>query len=557
MNNRFLRRLAISVSMLVLCTVSTAGAARLSNAEYDYETNTVEISGKNLDDYNNQYVTVLVLKPDANSSDFTAEDVEKRDELTIVDGEYSLSFELNTPIDGEYTALIMVGTKAADASFTYASNIDDILAAIKDDITKIDDYMKEIGVETTAYAGLDDKSKVQQAVGKVISEISTVGELKEQIKKYSYLQALNEGNIDDVCENNEFLDAELMGLTELDESMGVTAYSLFENSMTAKGKAAVISAIQKQNYKDYDEFYEDFVYKCTLSAIRNNVANGTAHISEILSDNNGVNKFDLTNYNEVSGNSIDLSLLGSSGWNKDTIQELLDDEGDSGDDSKADSGYSGSGGGKVTAGSAGGYTQSYSATGSDSTQTGSVFTDLDSVPWAESAILSLADKGIVHGRGDGIFAPLDDVTRAEFVKMVLSTFGIDATGYTCTFPDVVSGEWYYEFVATGAELGIVSGRGDGTFAPNDKITRQDAAVIIEKAVAAAGKTLPEKREELNFNDKADISDYANESVNLLTKAEIINGYDDNTFRPLGNCTRAEAAVMLNNLLGAIEAEGVN
>ncbi|HHV99429.1 MAG TPA: hypothetical protein GXX36_07625 [Clostridiaceae bacterium] len=175
------------------------------------------------------------------------------------------------------------------------------------------------------------------------------------------------------------------------------------------------------------------------------------------------------------------------------------------------------------------------------------FSDLESVPWAKESIEALAAKGIVNGPGDGTFRPNNKVTRAEFLKMLLTAFDLvdkDAQG---TFSDVKAGMWYYEAVASAEKLGIVKGKGDGSFGVNQHISRQDMAVMVYRTSLILGMNLSVDSGEVLFADKDDISAYALEAVAAMQKNGIIKGVGDNRFSPKSNATRAEAAVIIYRL----------
>ncbi len=178
-----------------------------------------------------------------------------------------------------------------------------------------------------------------------------------------------------------------------------------------------------------------------------------------------------------------------------------------------------------------------------------LFTDLSSASWAREAINALAAAGIVNGKSDTNFAPNDTVTRAEFAKMLMGVFGLDSGAYaTSSFKDVSTDAWYFNSVETAYNLGIITGIGDGKFAPNALITRQDMAVMVVRAANVCGVSIPEVNAAIEFADSAIISDYAKASVSALQKAGIINGVSDTEFAPLDNATRAQAAQILYNIL---------
>jgi len=179
------------------------------------------------------------------------------------------------------------------------------------------------------------------------------------------------------------------------------------------------------------------------------------------------------------------------------------------------------------------------------------FSDISNVKWAVEAIESLAARGVISGLGDGTFRPNNKVTRAEFIKMLMIALELESEEAECTFSDVEEGAWYYEPIAVAQKLGIVSGKGDGTFGVNDEILRQDMAVMIYRAARLIGIELGDSIDAEPFTDEAEISGYAKEAVVAMQKAGIINGMGDGRFAPKNNATRAEAAVIIYKLFEKI------
>lgn len=178
-----------------------------------------------------------------------------------------------------------------------------------------------------------------------------------------------------------------------------------------------------------------------------------------------------------------------------------------------------------------------------------LFKDLSSVPWAREAINALAAVGVINGKSDTEFAPGDTVTRAEFAKMLMGAFGLASDSYaTSSFRDVSTDAWYFQFVEAAYNLGIINGIADGVFAPDALITRQDMAVMVQRAAEAAGKSIEAVGDAINFADSSKIADYAKTAVDMLTRGGIINGVSDTEFAPLENATRAQAAKILYNFL---------
>ena len=178
------------------------------------------------------------------------------------------------------------------------------------------------------------------------------------------------------------------------------------------------------------------------------------------------------------------------------------------------------------------------------------FVDLNTAQWAEESIKSLASKGIVSGYEDGSFKPNNEITRAEFSKMLVTAFGVaDASAVTYNFTDVNTSDWYYSYVAKLANMGVTNGMGDGTFGANQKITRQDMVVLIVRMAQLLGKPINATAAEVTFNDNGDIASYASDAVKLLQKAEIVSGFEDGSFKPDATATRAQVAKIICALIG--------
>ena len=173
----------------------------------------------------------------------------------------------------------------------------------------------------------------------------------------------------------------------------------------------------------------------------------------------------------------------------------------------------------------------------------------DTKGWAEQYIYYLADRGIISGKGNGTFAPDDSITRAEFVKLLSGVADADLSNYTTyEFADVKASDWFASSVAWANEIGITKGVGGNKFAPNANITREEMAVMIARFADKIGYSLSEISASTTFNDHSDISTFAAEAVARVQKAGIINGKPNNLFDPKGKATRAEGAKVIATLM---------
>lgn len=180
------------------------------------------------------------------------------------------------------------------------------------------------------------------------------------------------------------------------------------------------------------------------------------------------------------------------------------------------------------------------------------FSDIRS-HWAKNNIEFLAARLILSGKSKDLFDPEGDVTRAEYVTMLAnSTDGITVKGFrSAGFDDVRSGAWYADYVNWAVANGIVSGYGDGNFGPDDKITREQMALMTDNFLKNLNMTLPVIKEKANFNDGNKISGWAAASVAKMQQSGIINGMPDGTFVPQGTATRAEGATIIKAYIEAL------
>lgn len=169
--------------------------------------------------------------------------------------------------------------------------------------------------------------------------------------------------------------------------------------------------------------------------------------------------------------------------------------------------------------------------------------------WAEAAIVSLVQQGIISGFEDQTYRPELTITRVQFTALVARALGLETSLDLSGFTDAeVIPDWARADVAAAVAAGIVQGRADGSFDPDAKMTRAEAAVMLARALRYRGVAAPGNP--LALSDFAAIPQWAQASVEAAVHAGIISGYEDGTFRPDNLTTRAEVAIMLSRLLEA-------
>ena len=183
------------------------------------------------------------------------------------------------------------------------------------------------------------------------------------------------------------------------------------------------------------------------------------------------------------------------------------------------------------------------------------FTDVHTNDWFNDYVAFVYVRGLMTGIGNNIFNPQGTVSRAMVVQVLYNLEGRpDISGAANPFTDVSADAWYFDAVTWAAANGIVAGFGDGTFRPSSNITRQDLSVMLNNYANFAGINLPQARPYQQFDDNADIADYAKEAIEQFFRAMVINGRPGNIFDPQGSATRAELAAMLKSFIEAAGSE---
>lgn len=166
--------------------------------------------------------------------------------------------------------------------------------------------------------------------------------------------------------------------------------------------------------------------------------------------------------------------------------------------------------------------------------------------WAESSIKLLYDNDAVNGVGDNRFDPDGIITRASFVTMIWNFLDKPAADSPCTFPDVAPGTWYYDQIAWSQSVGLIGGKGDGTFDPDGNLTREQGFTILYRLLHdLLRRELPAPDETAleAFSDADDVALYARDATESLVTYGLIYG-SGGMIMPQHEMSRAEVATLL-------------
>lgn len=159
--------------------------------------------------------------------------------------------------------------------------------------------------------------------------------------------------------------------------------------------------------------------------------------------------------------------------------------------------------------------------------------------WAAATIQDMVNDGVITGMPDGSFRPDNSISRAEFATLIVKAFQLDNKSGKI-FNDT-GNHWAKDYIATANAYGILNGYSDTEFGPDDPITREQMAVMIVKA-----DNLPNSGTALSFSDSAIISAWAKDAVATAHANQLIQGFPDGSFQPQAGATRAQAAVVISN-----------
>ena len=168
------------------------------------------------------------------------------------------------------------------------------------------------------------------------------------------------------------------------------------------------------------------------------------------------------------------------------------------------------------------------------------FSDVDVNTDEGKAIMKMQSYGYIQGVGDGRFLPQNTLTRAEFVTIINKMYDFKAYGDNI-FKDIAETDWYYKDVLAAVQAGYIKGMGDGTFKPNQSVTREQVCVMLNGILKT--ERLPIS---VTINDE--VSDWARESVECLVSNRLFILEDGGIFRATKPITRSEACVALEKCI---------
>lgn len=470
-------------------------------------------------------------------------------------GEYRFDVNMNVVNGGEYTVIVNADGAIDKTTFMFypeeqrlavirrlntLESCADVLEEAMDVFSLSGETLYKNGSKTDIIKAIN--AAKENCGGKFPEDMD---EIYTILKKALLCAAYNSANAELTVSDNSILYTEILGLNGTDE------YDDYINALSAAGRIAINSKLLAGSYTSSDEIANAFKEYVPFYAIVSCNKSGFGHVQGYLekyADYYTRHGFLLSRVSGIRNKNSFYSALASS---KAADISALADEFNSYKEAAAAQSGSGGGGGGGSVSSNPGSGAEYIVNSEPERQL--PFDDIDNVEWAQSAIIYLSEKGVISGRGNRRFEPMDIVTRAEFVKMVVGAYNFSSEE-TRGFGDVPGDAWYAEPVRIAAGCGIISGVDENSFMPDAPVTREQGASIIARAILFSGAQLSRNNTQL-FADDEQISGWAKENVYLLKDNGIVSGRDNNLFVPKDNMTRAEAARMIYGLFA--DSEGVD
>ena len=508
-----------------------------------------------------QKVTLEVLKPQKTVADILDTPMLDLTEVFDFVGETNASeaglFSFNyktAPVTGEYSVRVNSPSwgNIYEGKFKMYANTETILkdiinsTTVTEMISSIDKYKEYFSDVSGIFKTCADKSydftMLAQALFAEKNEITDVDILIDKIEFNLVLQYI--ADVRGVEEFNKIVN----DYSYILNYQTLPAFSTYKASfMNDEIRGEIVSALSKDKSLTVSARQQNFELNTVLISIANI---GYRNVMNILNANNKNLRINFDDYYKLTAAQQESVCVAFSGRMytsyadaKANFDKCVANAPKEEKHDKPSSG-GGGGGGKPSTGGGSGAVVEPSIENENLNK--DVFADLGSVEWAKDSIMSLYNKGIINGKEDGVFAPNDNVVREEFLKMLVGALGEVNTSATADFEDVSKDDWSYPYIATGKELGIVLGESETIFGTGKNITREQMAVLCDRMLAK--KDIKSAGKKLAFDDDDQISEYAKEAVGSLAGIGIINGVGDGMFAPLDFATRAEAAVIINRML---------
>lgn len=570
MKRRILATL-LSVAVILVTVCAPVGAATFNDGAYsiDYANSKVSISATagipnintSLIVLNDSY-TLSDLSADANAA-IQYQTLTKTDENGKINFIFPLNLANNKELGRNLKVYAKIPGSAAEELVTveYKSQGDrvdfinnfqaDGVEAVKTFLS-IEYNRNVLGIRDEIYNVLDKDLLATNMRGKFNLYVSggTAGttdnfaQACEYARELVVLEAFNQSKSNVLFDaSGNYLYEDMLDFAKYDtrnENFPNNIYGPFKSILSNAGKKAIADKLMGKSYATVDALYKDFAINTILIGLTNPKDTGYAQVEVLLSSNNRT--FVGLTFGTVP-EEMEPSIAAHSGFS--SLTELTNFVISLSQSSGSSSGGGGGGGGSAgskpvstVGGAFGGGSAAMQPVVPPVESPVVVFKDIPEDHWAVEGIAYLKAKNVINGVSSDSFDPNGLVTREQLVKMLFAITNLEIIeGIESPFADTPADAWYTDYIIAMSEEGYINGISETEFGVGKYATRQDICTIVNRILGLSGSGSI-------FDDDDAIAEYARDAVAALALKGIVNGYEDNTFRPNGNCTRAEAATII-------------
>ena len=410
-------------------------------------------------------------------------------------------------------------------------------------LTELLSSAEYIGADVTNYKKVTSKSNIagkmfadrERVSGLVPGNVGSLKKMTDFIDEEVFTELLSENKITDVNAISDLIN------TKADYADVRNLY----NQTADEGKTVVLQSVAGKSYLKYSDLIGALKMSIALNGFNYTVNSDAANLLSILTNYSAISGLELGGLNSLS--EVERATAVKRIYNErhtsfSSLQNAINAV-QTENNSPVSGGGSGGGGVK---GGGGKVNTNINIQQPEITDGEIKFSDFAGCNWAKEAVSYLVENELISGYPDNTYKPYNNITRAEFLRIVIPNFFELEESAEHSFEDVAADAWYCRYVITAFKNGVVSGSSETRFEPESYISRQDMAVILYNISVKKGFNLSAGETEISDAEK--IADYAKNAVYALKNSEIINGYEDGSFKPADFANRAETAQMVYNFI---------
>lgn len=544
----------ITFAALTLCMSASAESVLEKTLTVDQTTNTVEVSVKVTENAGGAAVTGLV----KNAEDAI---VYAAQGFTDENGEFSFSY-INKDANGNYDLTVAAPRLGLFASEHFQMLTNSMKETIADSEktsagmqSVIENYGEYMNLDMTEFATLEKPGEVYAFMAKdAMIDLDDIDSVMDGFYGAVIIQSLQEG-----AGNSEylaFLENETYRILNADLVPMGKEKNLFEEAASVV-RNGILAKVKETPYKSAKELSEMLAFY-TLEQTLKKAAQWT-EVHPILKKYQEAELLDIDfkEYNKLaSPQKADAAMMKKDFADYAAIETAFEKAVEAAKQKKNTSSSGGGGGG-----GGGGYNIGSGIVAETvklpepvekaTEEVKNLFTDMENHLWANEAVRYLVEQEIISGMGDGTFAPDKGLTREEISTILVRTRKLETEGKTSFFLDVPQDKWSYPYVSAVFAEGLMVGVSEDMFNATTQINRFEYAAIMKRLVDLYGVTLVENNNPGEYQDAEEIPEWAYESVRYLKATGLMLGNTADTFDGDLIVTRAYACDILYRVLTAI------